>query len=177
VVKKQEISPGKNPDMFYKRICRLIFLFVALSLMKSEAQSGSDQKKSTISSIIQSRNYIFMAQSATTQKGKTIQLSYGYDLKLMNDSLSVYLPYYGRAYNAGYQASNDIGVEFNTRDFTYSADTTKKQGWEINIKPTGVKVSAIFISVSSNGYSTVRVNSNNRAPISYYGTITENPAH
>jgi hypothetical protein len=95
----------------------------------------------------------------------------------MNDSLSVYLPYYGRADNAGYQATNDMGIEFNSHDFTYTADTTKKQGWEITIKPKGVKVLAIYMSISSNGYTTVRVNSKNRDPISYYGTITADLSH
>jgi hypothetical protein len=163
--------------MSYTQIGRLIFLFVPFLCLKGEAQSGIDQKKSSISSIIQSRNYGFSAISATTQRGKTIQLSYGYHLKVMNDSLSVYLPYYGRADNAGYQSSNDMGVEFNSNDFTYTADSTKKQGWEITIKPNGVKVMAIYMSISSNGYTTVRVNSKNRDPISYYGTITADLSH
>jgi hypothetical protein len=163
--------------MPYTQIGRLIFLFATFVCLKSEAQSASDQKKSTISSIVQSRNYNFIAQSATTQKGKTISLSYGYDFKLMNDSLSVYLPYFGRGYNAGYQSNNDMGIEFKSHDFTYTADSTKKQGWEITIKPKGVTVSAMYISISSNGYTTVRINCKNRDPISYYGTITENPIH
>ena len=158
------------------KIGRLIFHLMAFVCLSSYAQYGNEQKKPSISSIVQSRNYSFIPQSATTNKGKTIQLSYGYDLKLMKDSLSVYLPYYGRAYNAGYQANNDIGIEFNSHDFIYSADSTKKQSWEITIKPKGAKVSSLFISVTANGYSIVRVTSNDRDPISYYGIIKENPA-
>jgi hypothetical protein len=156
------------------KIGRLIFSMVVICL-HSNAQSGNDQKKSDISSIVQSKNYSFMPQSATTNKGKTIQLSGGgYGLKLMNDSLIVYLPYYGRAYNAGYQANSNSGVEFNSHAFTYSADSTKKQGWEITIKPKGVKVTSIFMSISASGYCSVRVSSNDRDPISYYGTIKKN---
>ena len=71
------------------------------------AQSGNDQKNPDFKSIVESRTYSFIVQSATTQKGKTIHLTPGYGLILMNDSLSVYLPYYGRAYNAGYQSNGD----------------------------------------------------------------------
>ncbi|HEY4967294.1 MAG TPA: DUF4251 domain-containing protein [Puia sp.] len=157
--------------MSFSKIDCLLFALLTCMCLPSSAQSADDQKKQDLKSIIQSRTYSFIAQSATTQRGKTFQLTYGYDLKLMNDSLSVYLPYYGRAYNTGYQTNSDNGIQFNSHDFTYSADTIKKGGWDITIKPKGVKVSTIYLSISSNGYSIVRINSNDRDPISFYGIV------
>src|SRR5450631_1963198 len=157
--------------MLFNKVGRLLMPLMACICLHTSAQSGDDQKKTDLSSIVQSRDYSFIAQSATTNKGRTIQLGYGYDLKVMNDSLYVYLPYYGRAYTIAYATNSDNGIQFSSHDFIYSADSTKKQGWEINIKPKGVKVTAIYLSINSNGYCTVRINSNDRDPISYYGTI------
>src|SRR5260370_33164182 len=106
--------------MSFTKISRLIFTILAFICLHTNAQSGNDQKKPDLKSIIQSRNYTFIAQSATTNKGKTIQLSYGYDLKLINDSIDVYLPFYVRAYNMSYPSNNDVGIQFKSHDFTYS---------------------------------------------------------
>lgn len=163
-----------------KRMWMAVFTILSLS---GQAQSSKDQEKQhqhdQLKSFIDSRQYIFLAQSAMTMKGRTIQLnSGGYFLKLMQDSLQVDLPYYGRATSTDYPASNDMGIRFHAVQFAYTADTTKKGGWNINIKQIkDSKVSAIFISVSSSGYCTVRVNSMNRDPISFYGTISGNKSH
>jgi hypothetical protein len=157
--------------MLYAKIGRLLIPLLVCICLHSSAQSGNDQNKPDLKSSVQSRTYSFVAQSATTNKGKTIQLSYGYGLKLNNDSLQVVLPYYGRANTTSYQASSDNGIQFNSHDFSYSSDSTKKGGWDITIKPKGVKVSAIYLSINSNGYCTVRINSNDRDPISYYGMV------
>jgi len=163
--------------MLSNTIVRMLIPLLASISINSNAQSGDDQKKTDLKSIVQSGNYSFIAQSTTTNKGRTIQLSYGYDLKLINDSLYVYLPYYGRAYNTAYSSNSDNGIQFISHDFIYSADSTKKQGWEITIKPKGVKVSAIYLSITSNGYCTARIISNDRDPISYYGTIKAGASH
>ena len=145
--------------------------------LHSKAQSGTDQQKH-LKILIDSKKYGFNAQSATAKKGRTVQLTSGYGLKLNNDSLHVDLPYYGRAYTTSYPASrDDTGIQFNSHDFSYLADTTKKGGWEITIKPKGAKVSVIYLSISSTGYCTVRISSSDRDPISYYGTIADYPGH
>jgi hypothetical protein len=177
VVKKSEIGYSKTRYMLSHTIVRILIPLLACISINSNAQSGDDQKKTDLKSIVQSRNYSFVAQSATTNKGKTIQLGYGYDLKVINDSLYVYLPYYGRAYTIAYSSNSDNGIQFASHDFIYSADSTKKQGWEINIKPKGAKVTAIYLSINSNRYCTVRINSNDRDPISYYGTIKDGAFH
>jgi hypothetical protein len=110
-------------------------------------------------------------------KGRTVQLSDGYGLKLNKDSLQVDLPYYGRAYTTDYPPSSNQGIQFNSVQFSYVADTVKKGGWDITIKPKNAKVNTIYLSVSTSGYCTVRIGSSNRDPISYYGTIRENTRH
>jgi hypothetical protein len=156
---------------------RLLTPFLLLICFYGMAQTPAEQKKqeqyAKLKSLIESRQYVFMAQSATSMKGRTVQLSTGYGLKLNKDSLHVDLPYYGRAYSTSYPANNDMGVKVNSHDFSYTADTTKKGGWNVNIKPKKIDVSYINLSISSGGYCTVRINSSNRDPITYYGTIKD----
>ena len=153
-----------------------MFLLV-MGCLPGKAQSNADEKKQKLQTIIDSKKYSFIAQSATSKKGRTVHLSSGYGLSLIQDSLRVDLPYYGRAYTANYPSDNDMGIQFASHDFSYLADTTKKGGWSITIKPKGVKVTAIYLSISSSGYCSVSINSSDRDPISYYGTIADYTGH
>jgi hypothetical protein len=163
--------------MPYSKFGRVLILLLTILCLNSKAQSSSDQKKqdqhTRLKSIIDSKTFRFHAQSATTMKGRTIQLTSEYFLKINRDSLQVDLPYYGRAYSSDYPGT-DLGIRFNSNEFGYVKDTTKKGGWDITIKPKNeTKVNNIYLSVSAGGYCTLRINSASRDPISYYGTITE----
>jgi hypothetical protein len=155
---------------------RLLLPFFMLFCLSGGAQSGTDQKNQDkyvqLKSLIDSKKYQFHAISATSMKGRTIQLTSPYFLKINNDSLQSDLPYYGRSYTADYPAT-DLSIRFNSNQFTYTADTTKKSGWEITIQPKNEsKANKINMSVSSSGYCTLHISSNSRQPISYYGFIT-----
>jgi hypothetical protein len=143
----------------------------------STAQTSTDQKKqdkyAQLKSMIDSRHFQFHALSATSMKGKTVQLSSEFFLKLNKDSLDVDLPYYGRSYTADYPGT-DVSVRFKSNQFTYSADSTKKGGWEIAIIPKNEsKANKIYMSITSSGYCSLNISSNNRQAISYYGYIKD----
>lgn len=157
---------------------RLVLLFLlTMGCMPGQAQSSSDQGKQSLKSLIEAKKYSFIARSATSKNGRTVQLSTGYGLSVIQDSLQVDLPYYGRAYSSSYPSNNDMGIRFTSHDFSHLADSTKKGGWDITIKPKGVKVSVIYLSISSSGYCIVKISSNDRDPISYYGTIADYIGH
>jgi hypothetical protein len=83
------------------------------------------------------------------------------------------LPYYGRAYTSSYPATNSP-LSFRSNHFSYVADTLKKGGWNIQIQPKeNSDVNKINLDVTTSGYCTVRVSSNTRDMISFYGTIAE----
>jgi hypothetical protein len=150
--------------------------FLLIACLQNFGQSGSDQKKQDVSlqlkNMMDSKKYRFLAISATSQKGRTVQLTSGYTLKLNGDSLSVDLPYYGRSYTSDYPAT-DLSIEFNTSQFSYAADSATKGGWNITIVPKNQpKANKIYMSVSSNGYCTVQVMSNTRQTVSFYGNMT-----
>ena len=166
--------------MSFLKLCRTLLPALLFTVMQVRAQSEADQKKKAaleqFRSLIESKKYYFQANSATSMKGRTIQLTGGYFLRLNNDELVVYLPYYGRSFTSDYGSQN-LSVDFTSRDFTYSADSTKKGGWEITITPANEpKANKINLSIGSSGYTTVRIASSSRQPIPYYGQVTVIPS-
>ena len=156
---------------------RLLLSFLILMCTYSNAQTAADQKKqdknAQLKNMIDSKHFQFQALSATSMKGKTIQLSSEYYLKLNKDSLNVDLPYYGRSYTADYPGT-DVSVRFKSNQFSYSSDSTKKGGWEITIIPKNEpRANKIYMAVTSSGYCTVNIGSNTRQSISYYGYIKD----
>ena len=159
------------------KLTYILFSLTILTGLQVVGQSDADQKKqeqaAQLKSWIESKQFSFHAISATSMKGRTRQLTGEYFLKLDKDSLQVSLPYYGRSYTTSYPPT-DLSVEFTTTDFSYESANAKKGGWEIEIKPKNENnASKIYLSITSSGYCTVRVQSNSREPISYYGTISQ----
>jgi hypothetical protein len=163
--------------MFHSRYRPLLSVFLALICLQGFSQSGTDPKEqdafSHLKDGIESRNFRFHALSVTSMKGMTRQLTSEYFLQINKDSLSVFLPYYGRSFTTNYPPT-DLSTEFNTTQFSYQSDTLKKGGWNILIVPKNqTNASQISMSISSGGYCTLRINSIYREPITYYGTITD----
>lgn len=131
---------------------------------------AQEANSTTLKSILSTKNFIFKAQSAWPLQGAVVQLTAGYDMKVLQDSINTYLPYFGRAFNAGY--GGDGGINFTSKRFDYKVKEKDKGGWEILIKPADAKdIVEMNYSVSSNGFATLQVISNNRQAISYYGII------
>ena len=163
--------------MWFSKYFRLLLPFILLACLQGFSQSDREQNKqdqfNQLKTRIDSRKFLFHALSATSMKGITRQLTSEYFLKLNKDSLSVELPYYGRSFTANYPPT-DLTTEFKTTQFSYNSDTLKKGGWDITIVPKNQSnASKISLTTTISGYCTVRVSSNTREPISYYGTITD----
>ena len=130
------------------------------------------QDAAGIEKAVNNKHYIFTAQTATSQGGRNIQLTGGYDLRVMGDSIAVALPYFGRAFVAPVNPA-DGGINFNTSNLQYAFNLTKKGNYEVSIKPTDVvNAREISMNISKNGYATVVVISNNRQPITFYGQVS-----
>lgn len=130
-------------------------------------------KKAAIAKAIESKNFTFQAQSASPMRGGNINITMEYDVRFTGDSLISYLPFYGRAYVAPMDPT-DNPMRFTSTKFTYDSKL-QKNGYEIVIKPTDTKdVKQMRFSLSDNGYGTLSVTNLNRDPISFYGYIEEN---
>jgi hypothetical protein len=156
--------------MYSSRYYRLLLPLLTIICLQSIAQSGNANAQ--LKTILDSKKFRFHATSATSQRGKTVQLTSEYFLKLNGDGLSVDLPYYGRSYSSDY-GSTDLSIQFNTNQFTYDIDSTKKGGWNISIVPKNQpRASKIYLSITTSGYCTTQVTSNSRTAVSFYGSIT-----
>jgi len=148
------------------------FLMIAFVLfIASRANAQADQ--ATVKSSIESKQFIFHAQTALPTSGRSRQLTTDYDLRVSPDSLISNLPFYGRAYSVPY-GSGDGGFNFTSTKFEYTATPGKKRGWNISIKTKDVTDFREFsLSLSDDGYGTLQALSNNRQPMSFTGYITE----
>lgn len=148
-----------------------IFL-IALVLFFS-SRSNAQPDRSTVKNSVESKQFIFHAQSAIPTSGGSRQLTSEYDLRIFTDSLVSNLPFYGRAYSVPYGSANDGGFNFTSTRFDYSISPGKKKGWDITIKPKDVNDFREFnLSLSDDGYGTLQVLTNNRQPMSFMGYIT-----
>lgn len=132
--------------------------------------SAQETNEAALKNLLAAKTFVFKAQSAWPLQGNNIQLTPGYDMKVLDDSINAYLPYYGRAYQSGYNTSG--GISFTSTKFEYRLKDNGKKGWELLIKPADVKdVTQLIYAVSTNGYATLQVISNNRQAISFYGVV------
>jgi hypothetical protein len=159
------------------KISALVFLFPLLFYVKGLAQNTDQENYDALKTVINNKEFRFMAQSANTMKGSTLPVDPGYELKLMTDSLKVDFPYFENGYSANFGTNDDV-VKYNSRNFTYSAEMTKKGGWNINIIPKdNTDIKKMSMNISNAGYCTLRINFSHRDPISFYGTIGDNLSH
>jgi hypothetical protein len=148
----------------------LVAVFVVL--FSAATASAQDLDKAVVQKFINSKHFVFKAQTALPMTGGSRQLTGGYDVKILGDSLVSYLPYFGRAYSV--TPGQRGGINFTSTKFDYKLSPRKKGGWNITIRPSDTRdVRELNFTISENGYATLQVNSNNRQPISFYGYIVE----
>jgi hypothetical protein len=153
-------------------ITYLLSLLLLCSLpAHTNAQDTKQDKQAAIKNIVDSQNYVFVAQTALPLSGRTRQLTSDYDLKITKTSIVSYLPYFGRAYQAPIDPTKN-SLDFTSKDFDYTSTPGKKGGWNVTIKPRDNRdVQQMNLSISSSGYGTLQVTSTNRQPISFNGYI------
>jgi hypothetical protein len=152
---------------FYIGVALMVSLAVAACSTANQAQENSKDYKG----MIETRNYVFHAQSVTPLGGRFRQLTSEYDLRVQNDSVVAFLPYFGRAFSAPIDPTRG-GIQFTSTSFEYTETARKKGGWIIQIQPKDVQdIRQLTLSVSEGGNATLQVNSNSRQSISFNGYI------
>lgn len=160
-------------ETYIMKTFKLIIASVAICLAATAglfAQTKS-QKAAQIQKLLNSKTFAFVAESATPMSGGNIRLTSYYEVRFLRDSLNSHLPYFGVAFTSKY-GNTDSPLTFSSSDFSYDAKTSRKGGKTITIKinqPNDPDM--LTLSVSPSGYGTLQVNSVNRQPISFYGTI------
>ena len=153
----------------YKLLLAGIFFMAATDDSIAQNKDAATNKR-----MIEERNFVFVAQQASSSRGRSVPLSGGYDLTISGDSMVAYLPFYGRAYTA--PIGDDGGIKFTSTSFKYAV-TEKKNRWEINITPSDADgVQQMYLDVSASGYANLRVTNINRSPMTFTGYIVEGKA-
>ena len=134
---------------------------------------AQEKNEPTTQQIVESKNYIFKAESVSPPRGRLRHLTSEYDLVVTSDTVIAYLPYFGRAYSAPINPSEG-GIKFTSANFEYTADKKKTRSWEILIRPKDAPdIQALYLTIFDNNKASLRVNSLNRESISFNGYIVE----
>lgn len=155
-----------------KNILKNIFLTLAFVFAVVFIGYAQKSNKDQIKAMVAAKEFIFKAQVAIPQRGSSRYLTSEYDLKVSKDTITAFLPYFGRAFSAPMDPGKG-GIKFTSTDFTYNSENTKR-GWEITITPKDTRdadVRYLVLSISNGGFGTLRVISNNRDGISFSGNI------
>lgn len=160
------------------------FLFILIAF-----NANAQTDKVTTAKIVAAKNFVFVATSAIPMNsteinnvlskmngntgGGSISLTgSNYELKITADSISSYLPYYGRAFSSPI-GNNENGIKFTSTKFSYEV-TEAKKGWSVNISIKDTKDSErLSLNIGENGYASLNVNSNTKQSITYNGYIAE----
>jgi hypothetical protein len=158
----------------------LVFAVVLAGLNIANAQNSRKErqaaKTAAVKKMIDNANYVFEANYVNPTRGAGRSLTDSYELKVSKDTISAYLPYFGRAYVAPVDP-REGAIEFAYTKFDYNITEHKNGGWDIVIKPKEQDISALKdvqslrLTISTNGYASLQVISSNRDPISFNGTI------
>lgn len=166
----------KNNILFIKL---LLILFISLSVFsscsstKNTSASKNDLSPTTVKNMIDSHHFTFVAETVNPLRGRFRNLTSRYDVTVSPDSLTSYLPYFGRAYTAPIDPSQG-GISFTSTNFFYEANIDKSNKWNVVIKPRDKQdVQQLNFTVFGNGSASLSVTSNSRDPISFNGHLQE----
>src|SRR5688500_12451752 len=130
---------------------------------------AQEKREPTTQEMVESKNYIFKAESVNPPRGRVRYLTSEYDLVVTSDTVIAFLPYFGRAYSAPINPSEG-GIKFTSSDFDYTVEKKKRRSWQIMIKPRDANdIQALYLTVFDNNKTTLRINSVNRESISFNG--------
>lgn len=163
---------------------------ILIALLFSAVQVNAQTDKATTARILEAKNYLFAANSASPlnssdmnrilnsipgSTGGNINLTgSSYDLAVTPDSLVAYLPYFGRSYTPKLGTADDSGIKFKSKKFSYKSVQRKKGTTLITIKTQDLKSNYdLILTVTETGYASLSVNNNNQQPINFTGYLAE----
>ena len=148
-------------------------LAISFSSCKSSSPAAKEEQTAKTKALIESKTYVFKAQTALPTGAPARQLKSDYDLRVAPDKVICYLPYMGTA-NAAAGYSDGNSLDFTSTDFEYTQTDRDKGGWDIVIKPRNVtEPRALQLTVYTNGSASLIAYGSNKSNMSFNGYITE----
>ncbi|HPE75566.1 MAG TPA: DUF4251 domain-containing protein [Draconibacterium sp.] len=156
-------------------ICILILSVITINAQekKSKKEIKAEKKarqREEVKNIVDSKTFVFKASNANPMRGRTVNLTSEYDVKVTQDSIFSYLPYFGVAYSVNYGGTDSPMIfknAFESCDFE-----TTKNGYlvKVSVKNENDRLDYSF-HISVTGSTSLNVSSLNRQSISYNGNI------
>ncbi|MCU0334938.1 MAG: DUF4251 domain-containing protein [Chitinophagaceae bacterium] len=160
----------------FKRVllyaCRaaLLALVPAMAWGQTKAEEKA-RAQAAVKEQIEAKSFKVKVTQASTQRGRTINLTSDYFIEMKADTARCDLPFFGRAF-AGSPYGGEGGIQLSTTDFEYELAPRKKGGWAITIRPRSDRdVRIINLYIGPDGYCTANFTFNSRSPMSYFGSI------
>ena len=131
---------------------------------KAEKEARRIEQEKQIEELINSKSFQFVAQRVLPQGYSSVNLSTTNNwVKFSPEHFEGSLPYFGRAFSAGYGDSN-------TDSYTIEKGKT---GYKVNAKiKSRTDAYTLTLAISPMGSATLMVLSNNRSLISYNGNVS-----
>lgn len=129
------------------------------------------ERKKQVEMLLNSRVFVFRARRAEPSGTNSIDLTTNPNyVKFNPDFIDSYLPFFGRAYSgAGYNSG--AGLHFQGKPDIFTVDK-KKKTWEVKVTvKNNTDTYRLYLLVTSEGFATLSVTSNNLETISYTGEI------
>jgi len=142
-------------------------VFTSCSSSAKMVDAAFQQK---LNKAIESREFEIVVRQMLPMMGRSQHLTSPYSLKVKNDSVFSYLPYFGRAFSVPYGGGQ--GLTFNAAIENYQSIKNAKGVYKIKFKSQTREDSYVFnIEIFDNGSSQIRVHSNNRQGITFLGEV------
>ena len=160
-----------------KRLVAIVIALTGISSASLTACSPTKEvtaaKQQLANEAVEAQDFTFEATMVQPSRGISRSLTAGYDLTVSKDTVTAYLPFFGRAYSAPISAT-DGGIKFTSTSFTYKATPAKRGGYSIRIATNDTKERyELYLSISASGYGTLTVSSNSKETISFSGRLKE----
>ena len=145
--------------------------FSQCSMAQTNSGSKNDADNLAFKNMAESKHFNFIAQTVTPLRGRFRNLTTIYNVRVSNDTLISYLPFFGRAYTATINET-ESPLNFTSTDFSYTVTQHKKSGWDIVIRPKdNTTIQQYSFTIFSNGTANLNVINTSRDPISFTGYI------
>lgn len=151
----------------------LLCLVCMTVTISASAQNQSEKKaqiERAVKEAIDSKTYKIDVNRMQPMRGGSRTLTTNYSLKISNDSVYSYLPYFGVAYNIPYGGGK--GLVFSEPITEYKTKELKKGRMQIDFKTRSEGDNYEYsLTIYPNGSTTIHVQTSNRQSISYTGDM------
>ncbi len=158
----------KNFRLFFLLGIGFLFGFQSLSALE---QSDKEKQAQQVKQAVEDKQFTIEVDRALPMGARSINLTSSYTLVIKGDSVSSYLPYFGRAYTASYGGDN--GLIFGAVLTNYTQTLDKKGNASVHFRTkTDNDSYEFYVNIFTNGSTTINVTPVNKQSISYYGQMT-----